>query len=115
MATATRNAASAKAEAEANVEETEQQQKNRLRNEAEREVLNAHRDELNTITEQKFRENNLPYTRRLTEREKAAKKIDELLNQHPELRVKYVSAEDQAAKEQEFEQWLAARGGNPEA
>jgi hypothetical protein len=69
--------------------ETAQQIKNRLRNEAEREVLNAHRDELNAITERKFKENNLVYTRRLTEREKAAKKIEELLEQHPELRSTY--------------------------
>jgi len=71
--------------------ETVQQKKNRLRNEAEREVLNKHRDELNTITEAKFVENNLQYTRRLTEKEKAAKKIEELLNEHPELREQYAA------------------------
>lgn len=70
-------------------EETVQQKKNRLRNEAEREVLNNHRDELNTITEAKFVEQGLNYTRRLTDKEKAAKKIEDLLNEHPELREQY--------------------------
>lgn len=74
---------------EAVTEETVQQKKNRLRNEAEREVLNKHRDELNTITEAKFVEQGLNYTRRLTDREKAAKKIEDLLNEHPELREQY--------------------------
>jgi hypothetical protein len=72
-------------------EETVQQKKNRLRNEAEREVLNNHRDELNAITEAKFVEQGLNYTRRLTESEKAKKKIDELLAEHPELREQYTS------------------------
>lgn len=66
-----------------------QQRKNRLRNEAEREVLNNHRDELNQITEAKFVEQGLTYTRRLTEREKAQKKIEDLLAEHPELREHY--------------------------
>jgi len=76
---------------EAVTEETVQQKKNRLRNEAEREVLNNHRDELNTITEAKFVEQGLNYTRRLTESEKAKKKIEELLGQHPELREHYAA------------------------
>lgn len=70
-------------------EETVQQKKNRLRNEAEREVLNKHRDELNEVTEAKFNAEGIKYTRRLTEREKAAKKIEDLLNEHPELREQY--------------------------
>lgn len=78
---------------EEGVAETVQQKKNRLRNEAEREVLNNHRDELNTITEAKFKAVGLPYTRRLTDREKAAKKIEDLLNEHPELREQYGNAE----------------------
>lgn len=72
-------------------EETVQQKKNRLRNEAEREVLNNHRDELNAITEAKFVEQGLNYTRRLTEKEKAKKKIEDLLNEHPELREEYAA------------------------
>jgi len=78
---------------EAVTEETVQQRKNRLRNEAEREVLNNHRDELNAITEAKFVEQGLKYTRRLTESEKAKKKIEELLNEHPELRNEYRTGE----------------------
>ena len=72
-------------------EETTQQKKNRLRNEAEREVLNLHRDELNAITEAKFVEAGLKYTRRLTESEKAAKKVEEYFNQFPELRAQFAA------------------------
>lgn len=68
-----------------------QQKKNRLRNDAEREVINNHRDELNKITEAKFAEHGLPYTRRLTEREKAQKKIEDLLAEHPDLRQVYAA------------------------
>ena len=75
----------------ADVAENIQQRKNRLRNEAEREVLNNHRDELNQITEAKFVEQGLPYTRRLTEKEKAKRKIEDLLNEHPELREVYAA------------------------
>jgi hypothetical protein len=71
------------------VEETVQQKKNRLRNDAERRVLNKHRDELNAITEELFVAEGLTYTRRLTEKEKAQKKIEDLLNEHPELREQY--------------------------
>ena len=72
-------------------EENVQQKKNRLRNDAEREVLNNHRDELNAITEAKFVAEGLKYTRRLTEKEKAKKKIEDLLNEHPELREDYAT------------------------
>ena len=51
--------------------ETVPQLKNRLRNEAEREVLNNHKAE---------------YVRRLTEEEKAAKVIEELYEKFPQLR-----------------------------
>jgi hypothetical protein len=76
---------------EAVTEESVQQKKNRLRNEAEREVLNKHRDELNAITEAKFVEQGLNYTRRLTDSEKAAKKVEEYFNQFPELREKFAA------------------------
>jgi hypothetical protein len=76
---------------EAVTEETVQQKKNRLRNEAEREVLNKHRDELNAITEAKFVEQGLNYTRRLSDSEKAAKKVEEYFNQFPELRAKFAA------------------------
>ncbi len=72
-------------------DETVQQKKNRLRNEAEREVLNNHRDELNTITEAKFVEQGLNYTRRLTDSEKAARKVEEYFTQYPELRAKFAA------------------------
>ena len=72
-------------------EETVQQKKNRLRNEAEREVLNKHRNELNAITEAKFVEQGLNYTRRLTDSEKAAKKVEEYFNQFPELREQFAA------------------------
>jgi hypothetical protein len=77
----------------ADVAENLQQRKNRLRNEAEREVLNLHRDELNKITEAKFVEHGLNYTRRLTEKEKAQKKIEDLLNEHPDLREVYAASQ----------------------
>ena len=91
MATATLEAQTTEQNEEAGSEETVQQKKNRLRNDAERKVLNKHRDELNAITEALFKENNLPYTRRLTEKEKAKKKIDDLLAEHPELREEYAA------------------------
>jgi hypothetical protein len=72
-------------------EETVQQKKNRLRNEAEREVLNNHRDELNALTEAKFVEQGLKYTRRLTDSEKAARKVEEYFNQFPELRAQFAA------------------------
>lgn len=66
--------------------ETVQQLKNRLRNEAEREVLNTHKDEVITITQAKYDEHGLEYVRRLTDEEKAAKIIEDLYRKHPNLR-----------------------------
>lgn len=71
--------------AEAEPVETEQQIKNRLRNEAEREVIDRHRAELHEIAEAKFTAAGLVYTRRKTEQEKAADKIKALMEQFPEL------------------------------
>jgi hypothetical protein len=90
MATATtRKPAAAKATAakvaEAEPVESEQQIKNRLRNEAEREVIDRHRGELHEIAEAKFKAAGLVYTRRKTEQEKAEDKIKALLEQFPEL------------------------------
>lgn len=90
MATATtRKPAAAKAPAakvaEAEPVESEQQIKNRLRNEAEREVIDRHRGELHEIAEAKFKAAGLVYTRRKTEQEKAEDKIKALLEQFPEL------------------------------
>lgn len=67
-------------------DETVQQLKNRLRNEAEREVLNAHKDEVITKTEAKYKEHGLEYVRRLSDEEKAAKEIADNLEKYPGLR-----------------------------
>lgn len=66
--------------------ETVQQLKNRLRNEAEREVLNRHKDEVVAITQAKYDEHGLEYVRRLSEEEKAAKQIEDLYEKFPQLR-----------------------------
>jgi hypothetical protein len=65
---------------------TIQQLKNKLRNEAEREVLDTHKAEVVTITAAKYKEHNLEYVRRLTEEEKAAEQIEKLYAQFPHLR-----------------------------
>jgi hypothetical protein len=67
-------------------QETVQQLKNRLRNEAEREVLNNHKDEVIKITAAKYDEHGLDYVRRLSDEEKAAKAIEEYYRQFPNLR-----------------------------
>lgn len=66
--------------------ETEQQLKNRLRNDAQRELLNKHRSEYNKIAEAKFAEHGLKFERRLNETEKAQRQLEKLLEKHPELR-----------------------------
>lgn len=88
-AASNRSAAAKKVEEPAVEKETEQQLKNRLRNEAEREVLNNHKDEFHTIAEAKFTAHNLVFVRRKTEQEKAAEKIADLMNQFPELREQF--------------------------
>ena len=75
--------------------ETTQQLKNRLRNEAEREVLNSHRDEVVRITQAKYDEHGLEYVRRLTDAEKAEAKVQEYFKQFPELRDQFA---DEAVK-----------------
>jgi hypothetical protein len=65
---------------------TVQQLKNKLRNEAEREVLDTHKDEVIKITAAKYKVHNLDYVRRLTEEEKAAKAIEEYYAKFPNLR-----------------------------
>lgn len=87
------------AQAKAAPKESEQQIKNRLRNEAEREVLNNHRDEFYRIAEKKFKDAGLVFARRLTDAEKAQQKIEELLKEHPELRSQFTalaSVQDEA-------------------
>lgn len=66
--------------------ETVQQLKNRLRNEAEREVLNDHKHEVIAKTEAKYKEHGLEYVRRLSDEEKAAKEIADNLEKYPGLR-----------------------------
>lgn len=65
---------------------TVQQLKNKLRNEAEREVLDTHKDEVIKITAAKYEVHNLEYVRRLSEEEKAAKAIEEYYVKFPNLR-----------------------------
>lgn len=67
---------------------TVQQLKNKLRNEAEREVLDKHKDEVITITAAKYEVHGLEYVRRLSEEEKAAKAIEAYYEQFPNLRPK---------------------------
>ena len=81
-------AAAAKAEAAAadsNAPETDAQKRNRLRNEAERHILNLHKDEFDDYAEDLFAKNGLTFNRRLSEAQKAEKKINDLIAQHPEL------------------------------
>lgn len=77
---------------------TVQQLKNKLRNEAEREVLDTHKDEVITITAAKYKVHNLDYVRRLTEEEKAAKAIEEYYVKFPNLRPQI---QQQQAQQQE--------------
>jgi hypothetical protein len=75
---------------------TIQQLKNKLRNEAEREVLDKHKSEVVTITAAKYKEHGLEYVRRLSDKEKAAKQIEELYAQYPELRPQLEQQQAQA-------------------
>lgn len=84
----TTKAAAAKAEAAApaaDAKETDSQKRNRLRNEAERHILNLHKDEFDDYAEALFAKNGLTFNRRLSEAQKAEKKINDLIAQHPEL------------------------------
>ena len=69
--------------------ESAQQAKNRLRNIAERIVLDRHKPEFHKVASELYGEFGFDFKRRLTDEEKAQQKIDELLKQHPELREKY--------------------------
>ena len=72
--------------------ETVQQLKNRLRNEAEREVLDAHKPEVIARTQAKYDEHGLEYVRRLSDEEKAAKLIAEQFSKYPELKALFAPA-----------------------
>lgn len=89
MATAKKTEETTTANTEIAAPANDQALKNRLRSEAEREVLNAHKDEFHELATRKFAENGLTFTRRLTEAEKAEKKMNDLLAQHPELAGKF--------------------------
>jgi hypothetical protein len=65
---------------------TIQQLKNKLRNEAEREVLDKYKPEVVEITAAKYKVHGLKYVRRLSEEEKAAKAIEEYYVKFPNLR-----------------------------
>lgn len=69
--------------------------KNRLRAEAEREVLDNHRPEYHEIAARKFGEHGLEFARRMTAEEKAEEALQKLLAANPALAAKYapVSAE----------------------
>lgn len=85
--------AKAKADPKAETPESLHRLKNRLRNEAERDVLNSHRDEVIALTEAKYKEHGLEYVRRLTDEEKAARDIEEHFAKYPGLRLKFAPAE----------------------
>lgn len=78
--------------------------KNKLRNEADREVLTKYKTERDEIAQRKFKENGLEYTRRLTPSELAAKKVEDLIAENPELeaqlRARFAPADANEAPEQ---------------
>lgn len=70
---------------------TESQIKNRLRNEAEREILDKYKDELVQITNAKFDAAGIKYVRRLSQDEKDEKALEALLAKNPKLRSKFAA------------------------
>lgn len=68
--------------------ETEQQVKGRLRNAAERFVLNNHRDEYYNKLEELHKEEGVEYKRILTQEEKDERALNELLERNPNLKAK---------------------------
>ena len=112
MPTAARRAAANKSTAtkaeepkvEATKDETESQKRNRLRNEAERTIINRHRDEFNEEATRLFAENGLVFHRRLTDEERAAKEIADKLNQFPELRAMFANVGAAHVAQQEVQQ-----------
>lgn len=85
LAKAAREAAAAEANAAKTAKAEAQALRNKLRNEAQTEVLNNHRDEFVAIATAKFAEHGLEFAHRKTDAEKAADKIAALLKAHPEL------------------------------
>jgi hypothetical protein len=62
--------------------------RNKLRAEAEREVIQNHNDEYHALAEAKFNQAGLEYTRRMTPEERAKREVEAILKQFPELRDK---------------------------
>jgi GrpB-like predicted nucleotidyltransferase (UPF0157 family) len=79
--------------------ETPEQQKARLRNEAERTLRHRHREELNGLIKAAFEREGIEYRPRLSEEEKAAKAIEDLLAAHPELRERYAPVDNTAKQD----------------
>lgn len=69
--------------------ETVQQIKNRLRNEAERIILDRYKGEFYAEAERLYEANGFEFKRRLTEEEKAQQQIEKLLKENPALREQY--------------------------
>lgn len=88
-------------------------QKNKLRGEAEREVLAKHRAEVNEIAEAKFKAAGIPFSRRLTEEERDEKKLRELLAKNPNLR-RVIDEEDEASQSTGYEYSTMAQGPRAE-
>lgn len=76
-------------EAPDDVEESVTAKKNRLRNKAERLVLNRHRDEFDKVAKELFEENGVEYKPRLSEEQKAEQALEKLLAANPSLRSKF--------------------------
>jgi len=72
--------------AEAPKQETESQKRNRLRNEAERIIINRHKSEFEDVATELFAANGLKFNKRMSEEEKAKAKIEELIKANPALK-----------------------------
>jgi hypothetical protein len=77
--------------------ETEQQVKGRLRNAAERFVLNNHRDEYYAKLEELHEAEGVEYKRILTQEEKDEKALKELLERNPNLKAKILQEQNAEA------------------
>lgn len=71
--------------------ETLQQKRNRLRSEAERYIIEQHRDEFNAKADEVFKREGLTFNRRLTKDEQAERKVQALLDANPGLRERLAS------------------------
>ncbi len=79
--------------------ETEQQVKGRLRNAAERFVLNNHRDEYYAKLEELHEAEGVEYKRILSQEEKDEKALNEILERNPNLKAKLVQENAPEAEE----------------